>query len=139
MGPCSINEANIIAISMNMNKLVCDWEALRTTEGFYKVTGGIDMVVSRATAVQEYCDLVWMETPDPGLARAKEFSDKCKVKAPKVMLSYNMSPSFNWDNANMTDDELRSFVFELGSMGYVWTFCTLAGFHLNALKSELFS
>lgn len=49
------------------------------------------------------------------------------------MLAYNLSPSFNWDKAGMTDDQLGVFNDELGRLGYTWQFITLAGFHSNGL------
>lgn len=36
----------------------------------------------------------------------------------------------------MSDAQIQSFCSDLGKMGYVFQFITLAGFHLNALKSE---
>lgn len=55
------------------------------------------------------------------------------------MLAYNLSPSFNWDASGMTDFELERFCSDLGKCGYVYQFITLAGFHMNALVSELFT
>lgn len=49
------------------------------------------------------------------------------------MLAYNLSPSFNWDKSGMTDDQIANFNDDLGRMGYVWQFITLAGFHSNGL------
>jgi len=49
------------------------------------------------------------------------------------MLAYNLSPSFNWDAAGMTDEQLSRFNDELGRLGYTWQFITLAGFHSNGL------
>ncbi len=46
---------------------------------------------------------------------------------PDVMLAYNLSPSFNWDAAGMSDSEIQSFIHELGKLGFVWQFITLAG------------
>ena len=52
---------------------------------------------------------------------------------PHQMLAYNLSPSFNWDAAGMTDGELSHFNDDLGRLGYCWQFITLAGFHANGL------
>jgi isocitrate lyase len=52
---------------------------------------------------------------------------------PHQMLAYNLSPSFNWDAAGMTDVQLAQFNDELGRLGYTWQFITLAGFHSNGL------
>lgn len=55
------------------------------------------------------------------------------------MLSYNLSPSFNWDAQKMSDEDLENFIPNLASMGYCWQFITLAGFHMDALISEVFT
>jgi len=52
------------------------------------------------------------------------------------MLAYNLSPSFNWDAHGMSDNDIRTFVDDLGKLGFTFQFITLAGFHLNALKSQ---
>ena len=39
----------------------------------------------------------------------------------------------------MNDEELENFIPNMASMGYCWQFTTLAGFHMNALMSEVFS
>ena len=49
------------------------------------------------------------------------------------MLSYNLSPSFNWDAAGLTEEDLSNFNDDLGKLGYCWQFITLAGFHSNGL------
>merc|ERR1711862_752403 len=51
----------------------------------------------------------------------------------------NLSPSFNWDTAGMTDAQMESFIWDLVKLGYCWQFITLAGFHCNALSIDLFS
>jgi isocitrate lyase len=47
--------------------------------------------------------MLWMETPTPELSVAKEFADGVHAKNPHVFLSYNLSPSFNWDAQKMSD------------------------------------
>lgn len=83
--------------------------------------------------------MVWMETPTPILETAAKFASLVKVVHPNKMLAYNLSPSFNWSAFGLSDDKIRSFCSDLGKLGYVWQFITLAGFHLNALKSEKLS
>lgn len=39
----------------------------------------------------------------------------------------------------MTDDDIENFIPNLASMGYCWQFITLAGFHMDALISEVFT
>lgn len=55
------------------------------------------------------------------------------------MLGYNNSPSFNWDLYFKNGEDLESFIPTMGQYGYVWQFVTLAGFHMDALMSEVFS
>jgi isocitrate lyase len=74
-----------------------------------------------------------METAIPSIPDAKEFSDGVHKVHPHQMLAYNLSPSFNWDASGMTDAQLARFNDDLGKLGYVWQFITLAGFHSNGL------
>jgi isocitrate lyase len=74
-----------------------------------------------------------METAIPSIKDAREFAHGVHAAHPHQMLAYNLSPSFNWDNAGMTDQEIANFNDDLGRLGYVWQFITLAGFHSNGL------
>jgi len=100
----------------------------RTAEGFYHITGGIDMAISRGLAYAPYADLLWCETSTPDLAEAQKFADAIHEKFPGKMLAYNCSPSFNW-RANLDDETIAKFQNSLGEMGYKFQFITLAGFH----------
>jgi isocitrate lyase len=115
------------------------WYKPRTREGYYRVLSGTDYCIQRGKAFSPYADLVWMETDTPNVAVAKKFADGVHAVAPKQWLSYNLSPSFNWDVSGMTDDEMGTFSPDLGELGYVWQFCTLAGFHSNALMVDTFT
>ena len=101
----------------------------RTPEGFYVITGGMEMGCERGQAYAEYADLVWCETSKPCLKDAKRFADAVRGAFPGQQLGYNCSPSFNWREYLPTDEALRQFQIELGKMGYAWPFITLAGFH----------
>ena len=101
----------------------------RTPEGFYEITGGMEMGCERGQAYAEYADLVWCETSKPCLKEAKMFADAVKGAVPNAMLAYNCSPSFNWRKSIPGDTELADFQFELGQMGFKFQFITLAGFH----------
>ena len=116
-----------------------DWEAPRSREGYYRLKGGVDMCVARGLAYAPYADLIWMETKKPGVSEAQAFSRGVRSVFPHQMLAYNLSPSFNWDAAGMSDAEIEAFNIELGRMGYVWQFITLAGIHLNGLAATEFS
>ena len=74
-----------------------DWDSCRTDEGYYRIEGSIMYGIKRGLEFADYADVLWMETPTPDLAVAKEFADGIHAIKPHVMLSYNLSPSFNWD------------------------------------------
>tara|TARA_Y100000310_G_scaffold138786_1_gene137825 strand:+ start:5349 stop:6584 length:1236 start_codon:yes stop_codon:yes gene_type:complete len=100
----------------------------RTPEGFFQITGGIDMAIDRGLQYAPYADLLWCETSKPDLAEAKKFADAIHEKFPNQLLAYNCSPSFNWKK-NLDDETIAKFQRELGAMGYKFQFITLAGFH----------
>lgn len=107
-----------------------DWDSPRAREGFYRCQGGTKFCIARSAAYAPYSDLLWMESAKPIYNQAKEFSDGVLKVHPRIMLSYNLSPSFNWDAAGMTDDQIKSFISDIGKLGYTWQFITLAGvFH----------
>jgi isocitrate lyase len=116
-----------------------DWEICRTEEGYYRIDGSVEYCVNRGLLFADYADILWMETPTPDLSVAKAFADGIHSKKPHVLLSYNLSPSFNWDAQKMSEDEIEAFIPNLASMGYCWQFITLAGFHMDSLISEVFS
>ena len=107
----------------------------RTSEGFYRITGGLDCAISRGLAYAPYADLLWCETSTPDLKEAKRFADAIHEQYPGKLLAYNCSPSFNWKK-NLDDDTIARFQNELNDMGYKFQFVTLAGFH--ALNYSMF-
>lgn len=115
------------------NSIYFDWEACRVREGYYQLRSGISYCVQRGRAYAPYADLIWMECNVPNIPDAKEFADGIHRYWPEQKLAYNLSPSFNWDAAGMSDRELACFNDDLGKLGYVWQFITLAGFHSNGL------
>jgi isocitrate lyase len=109
----------------------------RTPEGFYRISGGVEMAIARALAFAPYADLLWMETSTPDIEEARRFAGAVHAEFPGKMLAYNCSPSFNWAK-KLSADEIRNFQNELGKMGYKFLFVTLAGFHaLNFSMFEL--
>jgi isocitrate lyase len=100
----------------------------RTPEGFHRVTGGLDMAISRGLSYTPYADLIWCETSEPNLEEARRFAEAIRDEFPGKMLAYNCSPSFNW-KAKLDDATIARFQRELGAMGYKYQFITLAGFH----------
>jgi len=80
-----------------------------------------------------------METAVPTVSQAAEFAQDVLRAVPHQMLAYNQSPSFNWDASGMTLEQMRTFIWDLGKLGFVWQFITLAGFHSDALGITQFS
>jgi isocitrate lyase len=105
----------------------------RTPEGFYAITGGLRVAISRGLAYAPYADLLWCETSEPNLSEAKTFAEAIRDKFPDKLLAYNCSPSFNW-KAKLDDATIAKFQRELGAMGYKFQFVTLAGFHVLNLS-----
>jgi isocitrate lyase len=101
----------------------------RTEEGFYEITGGLDMAIARGLAYAPFADLLWCETSTPNLEEAKKFADAIHYLYPNKMLAYNCSPSFNWKKY-LNENQIFNFQRELGAMGYKFQFITLAGFHV---------
>jgi isocitrate lyase len=114
-------------------------EAPRAREGYYRIKGGVEFCVHRAWAFAPYADLIWMECAMANVEEAREFAHGVHSKFPNQMLAYNCSPSFNWDASGMTDKEIENFQSEIGKMGYIWQFITLAGFHLDSLMATRFA
>lgn len=129
----SHRDARALAKKLGFEGVYWDWEAPRSREGYFRVVGGTDYCAMRAIAFSHVADLIWMETATPNIQEAKEFSDLVHAVVPHQMLAYNLSPSFNWDAAGMSDDDITQFQIGLGRLGFTWHFITLAGFHTNAL------
>merc|ERR1712190_290126 len=108
-------------------------------EGFYLIQGCTKFCAQRAKAFAPYCDACWMETATAGLPQAKAFAEDVLSEAPHLMLAYNNSPSFNWDKSGMSDDQMKTFIWDLAKMGFCWQFITLAGFHCDSLSIDLFA
>ena len=122
----SHQETKALAKSLGVDPFWC-WSAPRVPEGFFRYQGGTKACIARAIAYAPYADLMWMETKNPIYSQAKEFSDGVKTVHPQAMLAYNLSPSFNWDAAGMSDEEIRTYISRLGQLGFAWQFITLAG------------
>ena len=109
----------------------------RTSEGFYQITGGLEVAIDRGLSYAPYADLIWCETSEPNLREASRFAEAVRDRYPDKLLAYNCSPSFNW-KAKLDDATIASFQRELGAMGYRFQFITLAGFHaLNLAMFDL--
>jgi isocitrate lyase len=113
----------------------------RTPEGFYRLKDGtgLDHCIARGLAFAPHADLLWFETSHPNLDEARTFADAIHARFPGKLLAYNCSPSFNWA-AKLDAETIATFQDELGRMGYLFQFVTLAGFHsLNHAMFELAS
>jgi isocitrate lyase len=109
----------------------------RTSEGFFRIRGGLDSAIARGIAYAPYADLIWCKTSHPDLGEARRFAEAIHAKYPEKLLAYNCSPSFNWKK-KIDDRTIANFQRELGRMGYKFQFVTLAGFHaLNLSMFEL--
>jgi isocitrate lyase len=107
----------------------------RTAEGFFDITGGLDVAIDRGLSYAPFADLLWCETSEPNLEEARQFAEAIHERFPGKLLAYNCSPSFNW-KAKLDDATIARFQRELGAMGYKFQFVTLAGFH--ALNLSMF-
>ncbi|KAL7749995.1 isocitrate lyase 1 [Sorochytrium milnesiophthora] len=132
-------QARAVAKQLGFGDVYWCWDLPRTREGFYRYRGGTPACASRAIAYAPYADLLWMESAKPILSQAQEFSRAVLAAHPKIMLAYNLSPSFNWDAAGMNDEQMRTFIWDLGKLGFAWQFITLAGFHVQGLGTDLFA
>jgi len=138
-GVLNFAQAKKLASQLGVGDIYWDMDAPRSREGYYQIRGGLEACIARGIAYSPYCDVLWMETKKPGLKIASVFANAIHSVYPKQFLSYNQSPSFNWDATGMTDQQLRDFQGELGKIGYVWQFITLAGFHLDSLACDRFA
>merc|ERR1719355_456994 len=135
----SLPEMRKAAAALGAGDVYFDWDAARSVEGYYRIKGSTDFCIQRAIAFAPYADCIWMETGKPILSQAQKFSSEVKAAWPHQMLAYNLSPSFNWDSAGMTDAQMESFIWDLAKLGFCWQFITLAGFHCDALSIDLFA
>jgi isocitrate/methylisocitrate lyase len=109
----------------------------RTSEGFFRIRGGLNSAIARGLAYAPYADLIWCETSEPNLEEAHRFADAIHAQYPGKLLAYNCSPSFNWKK-KLDHATIATFQPALAKMGYRFQFVTLAGFHaLNLSMFEL--
>jgi len=134
----SIDQMRKAASDMGLD-VFFDWDSARSVEGYYRIKGSTEFCIERAIAFAPYADCIWMETGKPILAQATQFAQEVRAAVPHQMLAYNLSPSFNWDSAGMTDAQMESFIWDLAKLGFCWQFITLAGFHCDALSIDLFA
>jgi len=119
--------------------VIWDCELSRTSEGYYPIQGGVDYAIARSLDVAPFADIVWMETKTADLADAKRFAEAIHARYPEQMLSYNLSPSFNWDTTGMTEEQMRRFSEDLGKLGFVFNFITYGGHQVDGVAAEEFA
>jgi isocitrate/methylisocitrate lyase len=136
MARTDANSANLLTSDIDpRDREFCTGE--RTSEGFFRIRGGLDSAIARGLAYAPYADLIWCETSEPNLEEARRFAEAIHGKYPEKMLAYNCSPSFNW-RKKLDEATIARFQPELARMGYKFQFVTLAGFHaLNLSMFEL--
>jgi len=136
MARTDADSANLLTSDIDeRDRAFCTGE--RTSEGFFRIRGGIESAIARGLAYAPFADLIWCETSHPDLEEARQFADAIHAEYPDKMLAYNCSPSFNW-RKNIDEATIARFQTELGRMGYKFQFVTLAGFHaLNLSMFEL--
>ena len=136
MARTDADSANLLTSDIDArDRAFCTGE--RTSEGFFRINGGIESAIARGLAYAPYADLIWCETSHPDLKEAKQFADAIHAQYPDKMLAYNCSPSFNW-RKKIDEATIARFQPELAKMGYKFQFVTLAGFHaLNLSMFEL--
>jgi len=135
----SLDQMRSAAAGLGLGDLHFDWDSARSVEGYFRIKGSTDFCIQRAIAFAPYADCIWMETGKPILAQATHFAKEVRAAVPHQMLAYNLSPSFNWDTAGMTDAQMETFIWDLAKLGFCWQFITLAGFHCDALSIDLFA
>lgn len=128
----SITKRKELANSMTQTPIYFSIDVPRTREGFYHYRAGMTAATKRAIEYAPYADLLWVETGDPSLANAGQFSGEIREKYPGKGLVYNLSPSFNWMGHGFTDETLKSFIWDIAKHGFVLQLISLAGIHSTA-------
>lgn len=114
------------------------WDIPRTREGFYHYRAGLPAATKRAIEFAPYADLLWLETADPSVSKAGGFAREIREAQPGKKLVYNLSPSFNWMGHGFSEQELKSFIWDLAKEGFVLQLISLAGLHSTAtITNEL--
>ncbi|KAH8886386.1 isocitrate lyase and phosphorylmutase [Thozetella sp. PMI_491] len=114
------------------------WDVPRTREGFYHFRAGMEAATKRSIAFGAYADMLWVETGDPSVQVCADLSAAVREVHPGKLFVYNLSPSFNWMSHGFTPETLRSFIWDIAKVGFVFQLVSLAGIHSTAtITSEL--
>lgn len=128
----SINKRLQLASQFTSKPIYFNIDIPRTREGFYHYRAGMKAATKRAIEYAPYADLLWVETGDPSVANAAQFSGEIRAKYPGKGLVYNLSPSFNWMSHGFTPETLKSFIWDIAKHGFVLQLISLAGIHSTA-------
>ncbi|KAI4728092.1 isocitrate lyase [Aureobasidium sp. EXF-10728] len=133
-----LNSRRQLAASIAGSPVQFSWDVPRTKEGFYHYRAGLPAATKRAIEFAPFADLLWLETADPSVKKAAGFAKEIREAHPGKKLVYNLSPSFNWMGHGFTEDQLKSFIWDLGKEGFVLQLISLAGLHSTAtITNEL--
>ncbi|KAH7409551.1 isocitrate lyase [Cadophora sp. MPI-SDFR-AT-0126] len=132
----SINKRLQLASEFTNKPVYFNIDIPRTREGFYHYRAGMTAATKRAIEYAPYADLLWVETGDPNVANAAQFSGEIRAKYPGKGLVYNLSPSFNWMGHGFSDETLKSFIWDIAKHGFVLQLISLAGLHSTATISN---
>jgi isocitrate lyase len=136
----SITKRKQLASQFTTKPIIFDIDVPKTREGFYHYRAGITAATKRAIEYAPYADLLWVETGDPNIKNAAQFSHEIRQKYPEKGLVYNLSPSFNWMSHGFTYETLKSFIWDIAKHGFVLQLISLAGLHSTAtISNELSS
>jgi len=134
----SVTKRKELAQKYVKDEVFFSWDIPRTREGFYHYRAGMKAATKRAMEYAPYADLLWVETGDPSVKNAAQFSGEIRKKFPGKGLVYNLSPSFNWMGHGFNEETLKSFVWDIAKHGFVLQLISLAGLHSTAtITSEL--
>lgn len=114
-----ISKRRNLATSIAGSPVQFSWDVPRTKEGFYHYRAGLSAATKRAIQFGPYADLLWLETADPSVQKAAGFAKDIRDVHPGKKLVYNLSPSFNWMGHGFSEEQLKSFIWDLGKEGYV--------------------
>lgn len=137
----SLTDSRALARSLLGREVFFSWDIPRTREGFYHYRAGLPAAIKRSLAFAPYADLLWLETKRPCVSTARSFAREILTTGGPgegKWLVYNLSPSFNWLGEGFSEDQLKSFVWDLAREGFVLQLVSLAGLHSGAVvTSEL--
>ncbi|KAB8288452.1 hypothetical protein EYC80_010117 [Monilinia laxa] len=134
----SITKRKQLASKYSKKPIIFNIDIPRTREGFYHYKAGMEAATKRAIQYAPYADLLWVETGDPNVQNAAQFSGQIRAKYSGKGLVYNLSPSFNWMSHGFNDESLKSFIWDIAKHGFVLQLISLAGLHSTAtITNEL--